>query len=272
MFRRYASHETLGREAHFGLMLAARALGDEDEYRQLTNDFVARYPNDPLAEEALNDLAREYILDDEDEKAAETFAQMVERFPSGAFAERATWKAGWWAFRTKDFAETVRLFEHGAATFPRSDYRPSWLYWSARAYDQLGDRVAATDRYRLTATDYLNSYYGRLAWRQLEQRNEASVTAGVRRGASGAGRTAAERQAHRAIDRAGVVPAGAQRGAIRAEDVGRLAAAAGDAGARAQQARQPAPGHQRDEAGLPAVSRGGRRTAAAGNPAGDLSR
>jgi soluble lytic murein transglycosylase len=45
----------------------------------------------------------------------------------------------------------------------------------------MGDRVAATDRFHLTATDYLNSYYGRLAWRQLEQRSEASVTAGVRR-------------------------------------------------------------------------------------------
>ena len=112
---------------------------------------------------------------------------MVERFPAGSFAERAAWKAGWWAFREKNFAETVRLYEHGAATFPRSDYRPSWLYWSARAYDQLGDRAAATDRYRLTATDYLNSYYGRLAWRQLEQRNEASVTAGVRRGTPAGG-------------------------------------------------------------------------------------
>jgi soluble lytic murein transglycosylase len=181
VFRRFVAHETLAREAQFGLVVAARALNEKDDYRQLTSDFVARYPSDPLAEEALNDLAREYILEDEDAKAADIYAQIVERFPSGAFAERAVWKAGWWAFRSKNFAETVRLFEHGAATFPRSDYRPSWLYWSARAYDQMGDRVAATDRFHLTATDYLNSYYGRLAWRQLEQRSEASVTAGVRR-------------------------------------------------------------------------------------------
>jgi peptidoglycan lytic transglycosylase len=187
VFRRFANHDTLAREAQFGLLVAARELGDKSDFQQLTKDFVDRYPSDPLAEEALNDLAREYILDDEDEKAAQTYALMVERFPAGSFAERATWKAGWWAFRTKNFAETIRLYEHGAATFPRSDYRPSWLYWSARAYDQLGDRAAATDRYRLTATDYLNSYYGRLAWRQLEQRDEATVTAGVRRTSPAAG-------------------------------------------------------------------------------------
>ena len=40
---------------------------------------------------------------------------------------------------------------------------------------------AATDRYRLAATDYLNTYYGRLAWKRLSERNEASVTPGVRR-------------------------------------------------------------------------------------------
>lgn len=181
VFRRYVGHDTFAPEAQHGLVTAAGALGDEEEFKQLTSDFVARYPTSPLAESALNDLARHYVLADEDGKAAEVYARLVARFPSGAFAERATWKAGWWAYREKNFRETVRSFEQGAATFPRSDYRPSWLYWSARAYDQLGDRAAATDRYRLAATDYLNSYYGRLAWQRLEQRSEATVIPGVRR-------------------------------------------------------------------------------------------
>jgi soluble lytic murein transglycosylase len=45
----------------------------------------------------------------------------------------------------------------------------------------LGDTAAATERYRLAATDYLNTYYGRLAWQRLEARKEASVTPGIRR-------------------------------------------------------------------------------------------
>jgi soluble lytic murein transglycosylase len=181
VFRRYVNHETLGAEARYGVVAAALALDEDNEFRQLTEDFVVRHPTHPLAEQALNELARHYVLDDEDGKAAAVYTRLIERFPSGAFAERATWKAGWWAYREKNFQETIRVFERGAATFPRSDYRPSWLYWSARSYDHLGDRAAATDRYRLTATDYLNTYYGRLAWRQLEQRSEATVTPGVRR-------------------------------------------------------------------------------------------
>lgn len=181
VFRRYLRHDTFAPEAQYGLIVSTLALGEEEEFRQLTSDFVARNPTSPLAESALNDLARHYILEDEDGKAADVYARLVERFPSGVFAERATWKAGWWAYRERNFRETVRFFEQGAASFPRSDYRPSWLYWSGRAYDHLGERAAATGRYRLAATDYRNSYYGRLAWRQLEERNQARVTPGVRR-------------------------------------------------------------------------------------------
>jgi soluble lytic murein transglycosylase len=181
IFRRFTSHPQLAAEAQYAIVSSTRMLGEEIEFKQLTDDFVARNPTHRLAEEALNELARHYVLADEDGEAAKIYARMINQFPTGSFAERATWKAGWWAYREKNFRETIRVFEKGAATFPRSDYRPSWLYWTARAYDQVADRLAATERYRLTATDYRNSYYGRLAWTQLEQRNEASVTPGIRR-------------------------------------------------------------------------------------------
>jgi soluble lytic murein transglycosylase len=114
----------------------------------------------------------------------QSLRRITYRFPSGAFAERGAWKAGWWAYRQKNFAETVRVFERAAASFPRSDYRPAWLYWTARAYEQTNDRDKAVERYRLLATDYLNTYYGRLTWKRLEALNEASVTPGVRRAVS----------------------------------------------------------------------------------------
>jgi soluble lytic murein transglycosylase len=59
------------------------------------------------------------------------------------------------------------VFESAAARFPRSDYRPSWLYWAARAHGRLNEPAAAEARYTLVATDYLNTYYGRLAAKRL---------------------------------------------------------------------------------------------------------
>jgi soluble lytic murein transglycosylase len=93
---------------------------------------------------------------------------MYARFPRGRHAERAAWKAGWTAYRKGDMAETARYFESASATFPRSDYRPAWLYWSARAKAAMGDRPGAVARYRLTIADYQHTYYGRLAERVLE--------------------------------------------------------------------------------------------------------
>src|SRR6185436_17865374 len=99
--------------------------------------------------------------------AAQTFKEPYEKFPSGPYAERSAWKYGWRMYTTGNFAETARVFESAAATFPRSDFRPPYLYWSARAREQLGQRDAAQARLRLVHTDYMNSYYGRLASRRL---------------------------------------------------------------------------------------------------------
>src|SRR5205807_2472176 len=74
----------------------------------------------------------------------------------------------YYAVASRDLGdETITYFEHASADFPRSDYRPSWLYWAGRAHDELKERIAAEQRYNLVATDYLNSYYGRLAVNRL---------------------------------------------------------------------------------------------------------
>ncbi|MGQ0736110.1 MAG: transglycosylase SLT domain-containing protein [Acidobacteriota bacterium] len=180
-FKALAAHPSLAPEAQYGIVAATHALGEKDAFIQGTREFVARHPAHPLAEQGLNELARRFILDDEDAQAADVFTEMVSRFPSGALAERAAWRAGWWAFRTKDYRKSIRLYDDGAARFPRSDYRPSWLYWSGRAHDEVGDRATATARYRLAATDYGNSYYGRMAWQRLVERREATVPPALRR-------------------------------------------------------------------------------------------
>lgn len=154
-------------EARLHHGLALRGLGDLNGYVQSVKALVDAHGQSPYAEEALNALATWYVVRDDDEAGARIFATMVERFPGGRFAERGAWKAGWWAYRHGDFASTVTHFETGARHFPRSDYRPAWLYWSGRAKQRLGDTAGATERLTLTAIDYYNSYYGRLALAHL---------------------------------------------------------------------------------------------------------
>jgi peptidoglycan lytic transglycosylase len=150
-------------EALYFYAIATRELGDQSEYFRTVRRIVSEFPEQSWAEEALNNLATYYIVQDDDDQADATFRELYQKFPGGRYAERAAWKIGWWAYRNAQYADTVAAFESAAARFPRSDYRPSFLYWAGRAHEANGDRTTADFRYSLVATDYLNSYYGRLA-------------------------------------------------------------------------------------------------------------
>ena len=155
-------------EARFFHLTATRELGEHEEYVHLARQLASDFPDTSWAEEALNNLGTHYILVDEDEAAAAVFRELYGKYPRGPHAQRAAWKAGWWAYKRASYYETISLFENAAGAFPRSDYRPGYLYWAARAREQTGDPQGAATIYRIIAADYLRSYYGRLAERRLD--------------------------------------------------------------------------------------------------------
>jgi soluble lytic murein transglycosylase len=157
-------------EALFFYAVSLRELNEIDEYLQVIDRLTSDFPTQTWADDGLSDLGTHYILTDDDEKADQVFRELYRRFPTGHNAERAAWKVGWWAYKKGNYADTARVFEHAASDFPRSDYRPMWLYWSGRAYDGLKESELALSRYILAVTDYGNSYYGRLAAKRLEER------------------------------------------------------------------------------------------------------
>ena len=150
-------------EARFFYLMSQRGLRNQASFEQLARALQDDFPESSWAEEALNHLATHYIQQDRDEDADAVLRDMYARFPRGRYGERAAWKAGWTAYRKGNMGETIRYFESASTTFPRSDYRPAWLYWSGRAREASGDRPGAIARYRLTIADYQNTYYGRLA-------------------------------------------------------------------------------------------------------------
>jgi soluble lytic murein transglycosylase len=175
----YLDNASRRAEAKFFYLSSLRALGDTDQAVELTRALVAEFPDSSWSSEALNNLGTHYIVTNQDDQAAQVFRELFEKFPTGPHGERAAWKYGWWAYTTRNYAETARVFEAAAAAFPRSDYRPPWLYWSARAREKLGQRETADARMRLIHADYLNSYYGRLASRRLpvEPATDGAATA-----------------------------------------------------------------------------------------------
>jgi soluble lytic murein transglycosylase len=175
---------TYGEEAEFFYLSALRGTGEKADYEREARIFADSHRESPYAEDALNNLASHFIVADEDDHAEEVFRLLLERYPAGRFAERAYWRVGWWAYRDGHFQEAATLFDRGAAQFPRSDYRPSWLYWSGRAWQEAGQRALADERLVLTATDYYNSYYGRLARQHLSAGRVQAIVTTVTRGAA----------------------------------------------------------------------------------------
>lgn len=163
-------------EARFFHLTATRELGEHAEYVRLADALVAQFPNDSWSEEALNNLATHYILVDKDAMAENAFRRLARTFPAGRHAPRAAWKIGWNAYRQGRHAECAEVFETAASAFPRSDYRPTWIYWAARSRDQLGDTRIANRLYGIIVADYLNSYYGRIAERALTSRQVEPMT------------------------------------------------------------------------------------------------
>jgi len=154
-------------EALYFYALAVKDLGAHTTYVKTSRQIADEFPADRWAGEALNALATHYIVQDDDDLADATFRELYRKDPQGPHAARAAWKVGWRSYRQRRFAETVRYFEQAAADFPRADYRPAWLYWAGRAHETLDQPGPARERYLLTAADYLNSYYGRLAAARL---------------------------------------------------------------------------------------------------------
>jgi len=129
---------------------------------------VDEFPSESWGEESLNALASYYLKTDDDQ-ADVTFRELLARYPKSPYSERAAWKVGWRSYREGRLDETVRVFDRAAVDFPRSDYRPGWLYWSARAHERIGSKETAQARYLLVLVDYLNSYYGRLTVKRLDR-------------------------------------------------------------------------------------------------------
>lgn len=108
-------------------------------------------------------LAVKYLTDNYDKKALEWGIEASKRHNSGM----ATWVAGLAAWRLKDYKAAASYF----ARLGSSKNSDEWLkaaasYWSARAYDKLGNHLKAQEMLKLAAKNKY-TFYGILAAYQL---------------------------------------------------------------------------------------------------------
>ena len=138
-----------------GKTLAARNILENKRFKNLA-------PNtywDSLAAK----LSLKYLVDNYDTKALEWSEIASKRHNSGT----ATWVAGLASWRKKNYKSAASYF----ARLGSSQNSDVWLksagaYWSARAYDKLGNHLKAREMLKLAVT-YKYTFYGILAGYQL---------------------------------------------------------------------------------------------------------
>ncbi|BCS32697.1 hypothetical protein TBR22_A19190 [Luteitalea sp. TBR-22] len=177
-------------EAQYLAAVALREQGRAAEYREALDAMAATPAGtaaDAWIERALSEHAIALVKADADAEAATIFRRLFDRNPSGRYAERAAWKYGWWSYRAGRYDEAARVFDLAAASIPRANTRPAWIYWSGRAHEKQGDTAGATQRLSLAVVDYLHSYYGRLAAEALGRLGAPLPTPATMAASSGMG-------------------------------------------------------------------------------------
>jgi soluble lytic murein transglycosylase len=146
----------------------ARSTSDENAVTE-TLDQLRKYgPTSPWLEQALLSAGNMYLLKRDYDHAIDHFRELQQRFPSGARASYAHWKATWLAFRQGRTDEARKGFEDHIALYPDSAEIPPALYWRARIAEEDKNPGMARAFYQKLGDRFHNYYYAELGRKRLK--------------------------------------------------------------------------------------------------------
>jgi soluble lytic murein transglycosylase len=146
----------------------ARSTSDEDTVQRTLNELRQFGPASPWLEQALLSAANMYLLKRDYDHAIDYFRELQQRFPNGARASYAHWKASWLNFRQGRTEAARQGFENQIALYPDSAEIPAALYWRARLAEEDGNRAMARAFYQRLSERFHNFYYAELGRQRLK--------------------------------------------------------------------------------------------------------
>ncbi|HKM48853.1 MAG TPA: transglycosylase SLT domain-containing protein [Terriglobales bacterium] len=145
----------------------ARSTSDEDAVQRTLNDLRQFGPASPWLEQALLSAGNMYLLKRDYDRAIDYFRELQQRFPNGAHASSAHWKAAWLTFRQGRTDEARQEFEQQIALYPDSAEIPAALYWRARLAEEEGNPAMARAFYLKLSDRFRNYYYAEFGRQRL---------------------------------------------------------------------------------------------------------
>ena len=145
-----------------------RSTSDEDAVQRTLNELRQFGPTSPWLEQALLSAGNMYLLKRDYDHAIDYFRELQERFPAGAHASYAHWKAAWLSFRQGRTDEARKGFENQLALYPESGEIPAALYWRARIAEEDNNPAVARAFYQKLSDRFCNYYYAELGRQRLK--------------------------------------------------------------------------------------------------------
>lgn len=145
----------------------AWSASDNDAFYRSVDELRHTAPASPWLEQALLSAANLHLVHHEYDQALDAFREIQERFPNGARASYAHWKAAWLTFRQGRIEEAKKAFEEQIALYPSGAETSGALYWRARLAEEDNQPLMARAFYQKLSDRYRNFYYAELGRQRM---------------------------------------------------------------------------------------------------------
>jgi soluble lytic murein transglycosylase len=147
----------------------AWALDQNDEFYRTVDQLRQLAPTSQWLEAALLSVANLHLVHHEYDQSLDAFRELQQRFPTGARASYAHWKAAWLTLRQGRNEEAKKEFEEQIALYPAGNETSNALYWRARLAEEDNQPAMARAYYQKLSDRYRNYYYAELGRQRMKK-------------------------------------------------------------------------------------------------------
>ncbi len=146
----------------------AWSASDNDAFYRTVDELRHAAPTSPWLEQALLSAANLHLVHHEYDQALDAFREIQQRFPTGAKASYAHWKAAWLTLRQGRNQDAEKAFEEQISLYPTGAETSSALYWRARLAEEDNQPLMARAYYQKLSDRYRNFYYAELGRQRMK--------------------------------------------------------------------------------------------------------
>lgn len=131
----------------------------------IVDRLVSQYQKTRWAEDALYNLATYLDKQSQAGGAASRYRQLLAVYPKSSYAAEASYKIGWQAYQSGNYADAARTLEQHLSSYryPDTKFIGEAGFWAAKSEERLGNKSRALALHDLVAERYRYGYHGHVA-------------------------------------------------------------------------------------------------------------